>query len=42
MYENRENLSEMGKNGREFILENLTKEKSTGKIIEIIKEVSKK
>lgn len=39
MYNNRENLKSMGQNGRKFILENLTKEISTTKIINVLKGV---
>lgn len=39
LYENKDSLKLMGKNGREFILNNLTKEISTGKIISILREV---
>lgn len=42
LYGKKDELAELGKNGRSFILENLTKEKSTGKIIEIIKGVKEK
>ncbi len=39
LYENRENLHEMGKNGRKFVLDNITKEVSTGKIIDVLNKV---
>lgn len=39
MYEDRNSLKEMGENGREFILKNLTKEISTSKIINVLKGV---
>ena len=39
MYENKEQLSVLGANGRKFILNNLTKDVSTGKILNILKGV---
>lgn len=39
---NREKCEEMGKNARQFILDNLTKEVGTKKYIDIIKSVVKK
>ena len=39
LYNNREGLKEMGQNGRKFILENLAKEVSTLKIINVLKGV---
>ena len=39
MFENREEIKEMGQNGRKFILKNLTKEIGTGKIISALREV---
>ena len=39
MYENKEQLSVLGQNGRKFILKNLTKDVSTGKIINVLKGV---
>jgi glycosyltransferase involved in cell wall biosynthesis len=39
MYNNRENLDTLGQNGRNFILKNLTKDVSTGKIISVLKGV---
>lgn len=41
LYKNKDTIDEMGKNGRKFILENLTKEKSTGKIIDVLKNAVK-
>ncbi len=42
MYANKKEVEEMGKNGREYILENLTKDKGTGKIINVLKSVYEK
>jgi glycosyltransferase involved in cell wall biosynthesis len=42
LYENRELAAEMGKNGREFVLNNLSKEIATNKIYKIIKSLSRK
>ena len=39
LYENRALCAEYGRNGREFILRNLTKEVGTGKYVEVIKKV---
>lgn len=39
LYENRALCSEYGRNGREFILKNLTKEVGTAKYVEVIKSV---
>jgi len=39
---NREKCEDMGKNGRQFILDNLTREVGTKKIVDIIKSVVKK
>lgn len=39
MYENKDQLSVLGANGRKFILNNLTKDVSTGKILNILKGV---
>lgn len=41
LYENRDNLHEMGKNGRKFVLDNITKEVSTGRIIEVLRSVTR-
>ena len=41
MYENRDLLHVLGENGRKFILKNLTKDVSTGKIINVLKGVAK-
>lgn len=42
LYENREKAVEMGKNGRRFIMDNLTREIGTSKYIEVLKSVAKK
>ena len=42
LYENREKAVEMGKNGRKFIMDNLTREIGTSKYIEVLKSVAKK
>ncbi len=42
LYNDRELCKEYGKNGRKFILENLTKEVGTAKYVEVIKEVVSK
>lgn len=39
MYENKAELPKLGENGRKFILKNLTKDVSTGKIIRVLKSV---
>lgn len=39
LYGNRELCKEMGKNGRQFVIENLTKEFGTQKYVEVIKSV---
>lgn len=41
LYANRDLCASMGRNGREFILRNLTKEVGTGKYVEVINEVVK-
>lgn len=41
LYKNRELAAEMGKNGREFVLKNLTREIGTQKYVDIIKNVVK-
>ena len=42
LYNDRQKGVEMGKNGRKFILQNLTKEIGTGKYVEVIKAFEKK
>ena len=42
LYNDRELCKEMGKNGRQFVMENLTKEVGTQKYVDIIKSVVKK
>ena len=39
LYNNKSSLSEKGKNGRKFVLDNITKEISTSKIVNVIKNV---
>ena len=41
LYNDRELCQEMGKNGRKFVMENLTKEAGTSKYVEIIKSFEK-
>lgn len=41
LYNNRELAREMGKNGRTFVMENLTREVGTAKYVEVIKSVVK-
>lgn len=41
LYNNRSLASEMGKNGRLFIMKNLTREVGTAKYVEVIKSVVK-
>ncbi len=41
LYNNREEIYEYGKNGRKYILENLTREVGTSKIVKIMSEVGK-
>lgn len=41
LYENREKAQQMGLNGREFVMKNLTKEVGTQKYVDVIKEVVK-
>lgn len=41
LYENREKAIEMGKNGRQFVMDNLTREVGTKKYVEVIKSVVK-
>ena len=40
LYNNRELCKEMGKNGRKFVMENLTKEVGTQKYVDVIKSVA--
>ena len=40
LYENRENAVEMGKNGRKFIMDNLTREIGTSKYIDVLRSVA--
>lgn len=42
LYNNRDRAVEMGKNGRQFIMDNLTREVGTQKYVDVIKEVCKK
>ena len=42
LYENREMCKKYGKNGRKFIMENLTREIGTAKYIEVLKSVAGK
>lgn len=42
LYNNREMAVEMGKNGRQFVMDNLTKEVGAGKYVEVLKSVVKK
>lgn len=42
LYSDREMCKEMGKNGRKFVMENLTKEVGTQKYVEVIKSVALK
>lgn len=41
LYENREKAVEMGKNGRQFVMENLTREVGAGKYVEVLKSMMK-
>lgn len=41
LYNNREMAVEMGKNGRQFVMDNLTREVGTQKYVDVIKEVCK-
>lgn len=41
LYNNRELCEEYGKNGRQFVMENLTKEVGTQKYVDVIKSVCK-
>ena len=41
-YEDRALAIEMGKNGRQFVMDNLTREVSAGKYVEVLKSVVKK
>ena len=40
LYGNREKCIEMGKNGRKFVMDNLTKEVGTQKYVEVIRSVA--
>ena len=40
LYENREKAVEMGKNGRQFVMDNLTREVGAGKYVEVLREVA--
>lgn len=42
MYENRDKIKKMGENGRQYIMDNLTKEIGTGKIISVLRSVCEK
>lgn len=42
MYDNRELCAEYGRNARQYILDNVSKEKSTQKYVDVIREVVKK
>lgn len=42
LYNNREHCREMGKNGRKFVMKNLTKEVGTQKYVDVIKSFDKK
>ena len=42
MYNNRELCEEYGRNARQYILDNVSKEKSTQKYVDVIKEVVEK
>ena len=39
LYENREKCNEYGKNGRKFVMDNLTREVGTQKYVDVIKSV---
>ena len=39
LYENKEKAVQMGKNGREFVMKNLTREVGTQKYVDVIKDV---
>ena len=39
LYNNREMAVDMGKNGRQFVMDNLTREVGTKKYVDVIKEV---
>ena len=39
LYENKEKAIQMGKNGREFVMKNLTREVGTQKYVDVIKDV---
>ena len=42
LYENREKAIEMGKNGRQFVMDNLTREVGSGKYVEVLKSAVNK
>lgn len=42
LYENREKAVEMGKNGRQFVMDKLTREVGAGKYVEVLKSVAKR
>jgi len=42
LYHDRELCKEMGRNGRQFVMENLTKEVGTQKYVDVIKSFEKK
>ncbi len=42
LYNNRELCKEMGKNGRQFVMDNLTREVGTQKYVDVIKSVARK
>lgn len=42
LYENLEKAVEMGKNGRQFVMDNLTREVGAGKYVEVLKSVVKR
>ena len=42
LYNNRELCKEMGKNGRQFVMDNLTKAVGTQKYVEVINSFAKK
>lgn len=42
LYNNKDKAVQLGKNGRQFIMENLTREIGTSKYVKVVKEVAKK
>lgn len=42
LYHNQEKAVQLGKNGRQFIMENLTREIGTSKYVKVVKEVIEK